>query len=240
MSPVTRMSNTIHPAGCRPGRDAAPQARDEDMCVYGANSGGVIAAIAAARQGRTVILIEPGRHLGGMTSGGLGLTDHGEKAAIGGLSREFYRRVAAHYRQAGTPLDDQRQGPGWSHEPHVAERVFEDWVKEYPIAVIREHRLASVIREGRRLLAIGLDHAPPDERGAPAAAPLRPNALRVAARMFIDASYEGDLMARAGVSYTTRRESRGQYGESLAGIRHRPGDLAIDPYVRPGRPESRA
>lgn len=221
-----------------------------DLCVYGATSGGVIAAVAAARRGRAVVLVEPGRHVGGMTSGGLSLTDFGCKDSIGGLSLAFYDRVAAYYQDDDAPgsVDtagpDHPEGRGWTHEPHVAEGIFRDWIDEYGIRVVWNSRVSAVRRDGARIGAMTLDLAPPDERGAPAGAAAEAGYLEIEAAVFIDASYEGDLMAQAGVGYTTVRESRAQYGEPLAGLcyasraHHSHPAAFLDPYVRPGHPES--
>ncbi len=174
---------------------AQPPRRDYDVVVYGSTAGGVIAAVSAAREGLSVALVTPGEHLGGMVSGGLGWTDYGKKEVIGGYSLEFFERVGRKY---GRPIE-------WHFEPHVAEEVFEDLVKEARIAVFRRERLAEsggIRREGTRLTEIIA------ERGA-----------RYAARVFVDASYEGDLMAQAHVGYTWGRESTAEYHESLAGVR---------------------
>ena len=189
-----------------------------DICVYGATSGGVTAAIAAAKQGRSVVLIEPSRHLGGMTSGGLGWTDYGKVESIGGLSREFFQRVTEWYRAAELPTDQWKQGVGLTHEPHVAETIFKNWLAEYHVEVVYEHRVATAHKDGSRLRTIVLDHAPPDDRGAPAALAANPAALQIEAAMWIDASYEGDVMAAANVSYQTSREAAKDHGESVAGV----------------------
>jgi hypothetical protein len=215
-----------------------------DVCVYGGTSGGVIAAIAVAQQGRSVVLVEPGRHLGGMTSGGIGLTDFGRKETIGGLSREFYRRVEEYYRHddhhgdTSTAGPDHPEGRGWTHEPHVAEMIFRDWLADYGVPIIFNSRISVARKTSTRLRSITLDYAPPDHRGAPAASATEPGYLEVEAAMFIDASYEGDLIALTGVSYTTQRESRAQYDESLAGVCYSNGGHNIDPYRQPGQPES--
>lgn len=214
-----------------------------EVCVYGATVGGVAAAIAATTRGRTVIIIEPGRHVGAMTSGGLGWTDHGHKDTVGGLAGEFYRRIAAHYQAQGVSLDDQRQGPGWSHEPHVAENILRDWLAESGIRVVFEHRLAGVEMGDGRIRTLRFDHAPPDADGAPAPVAAATGALVVEAGIAIDATYEGDLLAAAGVPYAVAREGVADYGEPMAGVRHaslkdKGVDLAVDPYRVPGRPES--
>ena len=169
-------------------------ARQFDVVVYGGTSGGVIAAVAAAREGAAVALLEPGRHLGGMSSGGLGWTDHGHKETIGGYSREFYERVGKYY--------DKRIV--WYFEPHVAERVFNDMPAEAGVKVFLEHRLkekGGVRKQGSRITSIRMEDGS-DFR----------------ARVFVDSTYEGDLMAQAGVSYTVGRESVAQYGEEAAGV----------------------
>jgi hypothetical protein len=167
-----------------------------DLVVYGGTAGGVITAVTAAREGLRVLLLEPGRHLGGMVSGGLGWTDYGRKEVIGGYSLEFFERVGAKY---GRPIE-------WHFEPHVAEAVFNDLVKEAGVHVLFDAPLrerAGVRKEGTVLSEIITT------RGA------------YHARMFADASYEGDLMAQAGVSYTWGREGIAEYNESLAGVRDR-------------------
>jgi len=174
---------------------AQPQAAAFDLVVYGGTAGGVVTAIAAAREGLRVAIVEPGQHLGGMVSGGLGKTDYGKKEVIGGYSREFFERVGKAY---GEPLS-------WYFEPHVAEQVLRAWVDESRVTVAygeRLHEKTAVERDGTRIVAIIT------ERGT-----------RFAARLFADASYEADLMAQAGVSYTIGREGSAQYGESLAGRR---------------------
>ena len=182
-----------------------------DVCVYGGTAGGVIAAIQAAQMGKHTVLLEVGRHLGGMTTGGLGATDIGNKAAIGGLSREFYRRLGRHYGQPET----------WKFEPHVAEEIFKSWVLEAKVPVYYQQELAAVKRSGARITQITLA-----------------NGNKVRAKMFIDATYEGDLMAKAKVSYTVGREPNARYGETLNGVRDKTPShqfvVPVDPYLRPG------
>src|SRR5438045_9064979 len=127
-----------------------------DVCVYGGTAGGVAAAVTVSKEGKSVILIGPGRHLGGMSSGGLGQTDFGNKQVIGGLSRQFYRRVGKFYGQE----------EGWQFQPHHAEAVFEEWVKENNVRVVREQRIKSVRKDGRRIVAIALEKTPTDETNA--------------------------------------------------------------------------
>lgn len=185
-----------------------------DLCVYGGTSGGVVAAVEAARRGLSVALVAPEHRLGGMTSGGLGMTDIGEKSAIGGIAREFYRRVGRRY---GVEME-------WRFEPHVAEAVFEDWLAETDARVFRGEFLDKVNVVARRVVALRTL-----------------SGLVVRARAFVDTSYEGDLMAAAGVSHTVGREGNAKYGERLNGAQVHAGHqfaVPVDPYRIEGRPES--
>lgn len=173
------------------------QARQFDLVVYGGTPGGVITAVAAAREGLKVVLLEPRMHLGGMVSGGLGWTDYGKKEVIGGYSLEFFERVGAKY---GEPI-------AWHFEPHIAEAVFKEMAAEAGVTVVYRQRLkerSGVAKTGARVVELVTE-----------------DGSRFRAAMFADASYEGDLMAQAGVSYTFGREGIDQYGESLAGVRDR-------------------
>ena len=191
------------------------EAIEADVCIYGGTSGGVAAAVQASRMGKTAVVAEFGRHLGGLSSGGLGATDIGNKGAIGGISREFYRRLGQHYGEEET----------WKFEPHVAEQTFHDMLKEAKVRVLLEQRLAGVTKQGGRILEITMENG---------------NVFR--AKMFIDASYEGDLMAGAKVSYRVGREANALYGEALNGIRvntpKHQFQVSVDPYVKPGDPAS--
>lgn len=188
-----------------------------DVCVYAGNAAGIAAAVAAAREGRRILVIEPSRWLGGMTGGGLVHIDWGRPEAAGGTAKKILR----------DGLTDSQY-----------RRLFADLAKEHGVEILYEHRVASVIKDGATITAIVLDHAPPDRFGCPIAQPKSAGAVTVRARMFIDCSYEGDLMAKAGVSYTYGRESRDHYGESLAGVRPAMAVYPVDPYVRPGEPRS--
>lgn len=188
-----------------------------DICIYGGTASGVMAAVTAVKQGRTAVIVEPSRWLGGMTGGGLSHVDWGRASAVGGTALSI---LSKNY-----------------NDPQYRE-VFRGLVKKYRIQVIYEHRLASVQKEGTSIRSIVLDHAPPDAVGCPAAAATKTNAMTISAKVFIDCSYEGDLMAKAGVSYTWGRESRDEYGESLAGVRPNLAVYDIDPYVTPGEPKS--
>ena len=184
----------------------AAEPRRFDVVVYGGTASGVVAAVSASREGMKVILIEPGRHLGGMVSGGLGATDHGNRGAIGGISREFFRRVLAHYVKEYGPASPQVKdcSDGFKFEPHVAESIFLDMVREAKVEVVFESTLSQVERQGSRIVSIATG------RGE-----------TFLGEIFIDASYEGDLMAKAGVKYAIGREGRAEYGESIAGVQAR-------------------
>jgi hypothetical protein len=190
------------------------QAVNTDLCVYGGVSGAIISAIEGAERGLRVALVTPGWHLGGMTSGGLGMTDIGNKSAIGGKAREFYQRVGNHYR---TEIE-------WRFEPSVAEQVFEDWLQESNIQTFRGQYLDQVIKENNAIKSL-----------------LTTSGLQINARIFIDATYEGDLMARAGVSYHVGREANSTHGETMNGQHIRDlhqFEAPVDPYVIPGTPGS--
>ena len=214
---------------------------ESDVCVFGGTSGGIVAALQAQRLGKTVVIVNPSRYLGGLTTGGLGATDIGNKAAVGGLSREFYRRMARHYANDSAWTRETRtdyfakRGSGqaaasnlttadatmWTFEPHVAEKIYLEMIAEARVPVLLEQRLASVRKKGARITEIKMENG---------------NVFR--AKMFIDATYEGDLMAKAGVSYTVGREGNAQYHETLDGIRAQTPkhqfSVPVDPYVKPG------
>jgi hypothetical protein len=173
-----------------------------DDVVYGGTAGGVMAAVSAAREGLNTALLEPGRHLGGMVSGGLSWTDTGKKEVIGGYALEFYLRVGRHYQ-----LSRYGQEIGWIHEPHVAEEILRAMVREAGVTLFEQSRLRE--HEGVR------------KTGAQVNEIVMENGDSFQARVFIDSTYEGDLMAQAGVQYTYGREGRQQYGETLAGVRDR-------------------
>jgi len=183
-----------------------------DICIYGGTSSGVIAAYTAARLGKTVLLIEPGKHLGGMSSGGLGLTDIGNKYAISGLALDFYRRIGQHYGKFEQ----------WVFEPHVAENLFIDYIKRAKVEVLYRSRLTSVTKKGNLISEIILESLNKTVSN-----------YRVTAKIFIDCSYEGDLMAKAGVSYTVGREGNDVYQETFNGVQFMKGHQmldGIDPY----------
>ena len=228
---------------------AGAQTVTYDVVVYGGTSAGIIAAVQAKRMGKSVVVVAPEKHLGGLSAGGLGFTDTGDKSVIGGLSREFYQRVWSHYdrpeawkwqkreqygnKGQGTPAMDGAQRTMWIFEPHVAEKVFEDFVAEYKIPVHRNewlNRASGVSKRSGRIVSL-----------------TTLSGRTYTGRMFLDATYEGDLMAAAGVTYHLGREAQATYGEKWNGVqtgvlhhRHHFGVLQgpISAYVVPGDPKS--
>ena len=219
------------------GTAAVAAVTEAEVCVYGGTSAGVIAAVQARQMGKSVVLVEAGQHLGGMSVEGLGGSDIDNQPfqnspAVGGLALEFYRRISAHYgrTQAFEAMLAARGKDTklWRFEPHVAEAVWDAWVQEASVTVLRGHRLKEkkgVTREGTRIVALHFE-----------------NGAEVRAKVFLDATYEGDLLAFAGVSFAVGREGNAKYGETNNGIRtdttHKQHDKPIDPYVIPGDPKS--
>ena len=223
---------------------ARAETRDFDIVVYGGTSGGITAAVQGARMGKSVVLISPTTHLGGLSTSGLGLTDLGQDAILGGLSREFYHRLYVHYQSnsawnwqtrssytasgQNTPAFNNTTQIASVFEPKVAEAIFSALLSEHAVPVIRG-RLdldIGVVMEGARITALRLEDG------------------RVyRGRMFIDATYEGDLLPGAGVSFTVGREANTLYGETIDGVqvaRSSGNQLpnGIDPYLQPGVPAS--
>ncbi len=226
-------ASAIHrPAG-------AAEAGRRDLVVYGGTAGGIIAAVSAAREGASVIVLEPGDHVGGMVTGGLGRTDLGVSATIGGMAAEFYRRIKTHYddpaawkfqtrdeylaggkRQAQTLSDDK----WWFHEPSAASSVLREMMKEAGVTLLKGHRLAGVEKSGTRIVSLRCE-----------------NSAEFGGRVFIDATYEGDLLAAAGVTYRVGRESAAEYGEQYAGVlpwkvsTRKQWDVDLSPYDDDGK-----
>jgi hypothetical protein len=200
-----------------PLRGAEPRSLSADVCVYAGNAAGIAAAIAAAREGARVLVVEPSRWLGGMTGSGLIHIDWGRSEAAGGLAKKI--------------LNDGLTDPQYR-------RRFANLAQQQGVEILYEHRVASVTKTGATITSLVLDYAPPDRFGCPIAQPKTVGAVTVTARLFIDCSYEGDLMAKSGVTYTFGRESRDHYGENLAGVRPPLAVYDIDPYVKPGDPRS--
>ncbi len=223
-----------------------PNTYSADIIIYGGTSGAITAAVEVVQSGKTVIVVSPDKHLGGLTSGGLGYTDTGNKAVIGGLSREFYHRVYMHYsdsaswkwqkqsefgnRGQGTVAMDGENRTMWLFEPHVAEKVFEDFIAENQITVYRDewlNRENGVEKNNGKMVSF-----------------TTLSGKKFEGKIFIDATYEGDLMATAGVSYHVGRESTAQYNEHWNGVQtgvfqhghHFKSD--ISPYKIEGDPAS--
>ena len=204
-------------AGCKTQNDSAFNA---DIIIYGETSAAVIAAVEAVQSDKSVIVVSPDKHLGGLTAGGLGYTDTGNKAVIGGLSRDFYHRVYNHYNDSaawvwqkhseygnkgqGTVAMDGENRTMWIFEPHVAERIFEEYIDENNITVLRDEWLnrdsGTMVSDGKIVSFATL------------------SGKTFSGKIFIDATYEGDLMAAAGVSYHVGRESTAQYNEQWNGV----------------------
>ncbi len=210
-----------------------------DVVVYGGTSAGVAAAVQVSRMGHSVVLIEPTRHIGGLTSGGLGFTDSGDKRVIGGIAREFYQRIRKHYdnpaawvHEKSTDYSRYRSGEDamWTFEPKVAESLFHELLREAKVQLIMGERLdrkSGVKTDRGRILSITAE-----------------SGRIFRGKQFIDATYEGDLMAAAKVRYTVGREANSQYSETLNG--NQPSRNThnhrfvrnVDPYVEPGNPAS--
>ncbi|HPG41697.1 MAG TPA: FAD-dependent oxidoreductase [bacterium] len=226
-----------------------------DVVVYGGTSSGIIAAIQAKHMGKSVVIIAQGSRIGGLTTGGLGQTDIGNKAAIGGLARDFYRRIRVYYdddanwkwqrrqeyRDSGQTRTAQDESCMWTFEPSAALQVFQDMITENDIHIIYNQRLnreTGVEKHKKRIVSITME-----------------SGLILYGKMFIDATYEGDLMAAAGVSYTVGREANSQYHETLNGVQAEGNGISlegkklqnfayhdfvegVDPYIIQGDPQS--
>ena len=218
--------------------------KNYDVVVYGGTSAGVTAAVQAARMGKTVVIIEPSNHLGGMTSNGLGATDIGNGQTVGGIAKEFYQNIYAYYSnsanwQYGQSFDAYKNlAVNFGHigadtmssfEPHVAENIFKQFLQIYSIPVFYNERLnfnSGVIKNGSNINQIVMD-----------------SGTTFKGKIFIDATYEGDLMAKSGVSYAVGRESNSLYQETLNGVIFNTNGphqfaLKVDPYVTKGNPAS--
>lgn len=217
---------------------AAAETTEREIVIYGGTSAAISAAIQAKRLGKTVIVVSPDKHLGGLTSGGLGWTDSGKKEAIGGVSREFYQRLKKHYDKPEAWIHQKPEKYSryrkeddamWVFEPKVAEQTYENWISELEIEVVRDEwldRENGVEMDGNRIAAITT---------------LSGKTYR--GRIFMDTTYEGDLLAAAGVSYATGREPNSMYGETLNGVQTANAtkhqfDYPVSAYVVPGDPSS--
>lgn len=242
MSGILLLLLALHVCAEEPSNRDLP-AHSLDIVVYGGTSSGIIAAIAARRSGKSVALLEPSQHLGGLTTGGLGSTDIGKKYAVGGLAREFYHRVRLHYRRNDAwvhetpdgykhrfPRFSPDQDTMWTFEPHVASKIYREMLTEagvQPLLGQRLDRERGVEKTDGRVASLSTE-----------------SGQAFVGKMFIDATYEGDLMAAAGVSYHVGREANHVYGETLNGVQPRLNTKnhrfthQVDPYVVPGDPSS--
>jgi hypothetical protein len=221
--------------------------RRADVVVYGATSAGIAAAIQVSRMGHTALLLNPGTQVGGLTTGGLSWTDIGNKQVIGGIAREFYKRIKqkyddpaawvhqtqAHYGQISNLAKLGEQDAMWTFEPKVASLVYREMLAEARIEIVPNARLN--LRSGKGVL----------KKGDRLEAMVTESGDRYEGKVFIDATYEGDLMAKADVKYVTGREANAEYGESHNGVqpdhvhRHQfPDGVHISPYVVPGNASS--
>lgn len=203
---------------------------DADVCVYGATASGVAAAVAIARDGYSVVIVEPTHQIGGLLGSGFRMAQDVPYADhLGGLTGEFYRM------DINFPPLRHIQG---ASKYSIA--ALKELIGRYAdkITIITDHRLSSVAVSDKRIRSANFEYAPPDEDGVPLPVRKSDHLLQVSAKMFIDASYEGDLMAKAGVSYRIGKESRAKYGESLAGTVVSKKFPGVDPYVVKGHPES--
>lgn len=219
---------------------------EADVVVYGGTSAGVATAVQVVRMGKSAIIVSPDPHLGGLTAGGLGWTDTGNKEAIGGISREFYHRVWKHYQHddswewqersdygdvgLGARAADGNKRTQWTFEPHVAEQIFEDFIAENKITVLRDewlNRKTGVEVQNGEITSMTMI-----------------SGKKFKAKIFVDATYEGDLMAAAGVSYHVGREANSVYDENWNGVQtgtlhHKHWFMSdISPYKIAGDPES--
>ncbi len=235
--------------------DAQSQNMEYDIVIYGGTSAGIAAAIQSSRMGKSVIMIEPSSRIGGLTTGGLGQTDIGNKQVIGGISREFYEGIKRHYdeptnwkwqtrqeyRDGGQTRTAEGEEAMWTFEPSAALKVYESMMKPENITVVYNQRLNrknGVKKQGQKMVEIEME-----------------TGEKYRGKMFIDATYEGDLMATAGVSYSVGRESNSEYGETLNGVQANKVSMTlgrtisrnsihhnfidgVDPYIVKGDPSS--
>lgn len=228
---------------------SAPKSFEADVVIYGGTSAAVIAAVQVEKMGKSALIVSPDLHLGGLSSAGLGSTDSGVKSVIGGLSREFYHRIWRHYQENSAWTFQKRPNENgdeetsnerfggidgktetmWVFEPHAAEKIFDDFIRENEISVWRGERLdreRGVVMDGKSIRSI-----------------TTLSGKVFSGRMFIDATYEGDLLAAAGVTFTVGREANALYDETLNGIQTEKGIYhqfsgPVDPYVERGNPAS--
>ena len=198
---------------------AKPKNHTADVCVYGATPAGIVAAVAAKQEGLTVVLVEPSRWVGGILGAGIKpMQDCPEPRAVGGLTSTKVFKTG-------------------NNPPQIRES-FADWLKEEGIPVVFEHRVHSADKDGTRITKLHLEHAPPDEWGIPVPRAIDDSDTTVTAKVFIDASYEGDLLPAAKVSYAFGREAQEKFNESVAGVGPPTNWTSVSPFITPGDPAS--
>ncbi len=234
---------------------AQKKEKGADVIVYGGTSAGIAAAIQSSRMGKSVILIEPTNRIGGLTTGGLGQTDIGNKIAIGGISREFYENIKTYYDDfsnwkwqkkseyldGGQTRTERGENSMWTFEPSAALSVYQDMISKEDISLVYNERLnreKGIKKRDGKILSIQME-----------------SGKVFSGKVFIDATYEGDLLAAVGVTYTYGRESNDQYGETLNGVQANIKNTSllgvvskngfnhnfvqgVDPYIKKGNPES--
>lgn len=192
-----------------------PKKHEKDVVIYGATPSGLSSALQASRMGLSVIIAEFSRNFGGMTASGLGATDIGAKEAVGGIAKEFYETIGKQYNQEILQ----------SFEPKIAKRVFQSWIDEYELEIYYEQHLECVEMNNGKITKVTME-----------------DGTVYSGKVFIDSTYEGDLFAKAGVSYHVGRESNATYNEIYNGIQfggqHHKFETWIDPYVIEGNPDS--
>jgi hypothetical protein len=190
-----------------------------DVCIYGATPAGIVAAVTAKQEGCSVLIIEPGRWVGGILGAGIKpMQDCAAPQAVGGLTTSKIFTLGK--------------------QPDTIRAAFAAWLAEEKIPVLFEHRVQRVEKSGTAITKLILELAPPDKNGVPAPKATKLNAATVEAKVFIDASYEGDLMAAAKVPYAVGREAANAFNEELAGVGPTTNWTPIDPYIVPGDPKS--
>lgn len=215
-----------------------------DIVIYGGTPAAISAAIQAKRMGARAVVVSPDSRIGGLTTGGLGQTDIGNKSVFGGIALEFYRAIADWYRDEAHWTRERREAylpdgqcagtkgadSMWTFEPSAALAILEGWVERDGLTVLRGEKIdrspGGVTKKGNEIVSFRTL-----------------SGKTLAGRVFIDATYEGDLMAAAGVSYVVGREANAKYGETISGIqrreaRHHQFHPGVDPYVVRGDPSS--
>jgi len=230
----------------------SPAKQSYDVVVYGGTAAGIATAVQVRRMGGSVVVIEPTQRIGGLTTGGLGQTDIGNKAAIGGISQEFYQRLKAYYQRpeawshqpresyqsAGQSITSSGEDAMWTFEPRAALQVLQELVDAYEVPIVYEERLDRTGNTGPKVVGLGVTL----EKERIVSIQMESGKI-FRGKMFIDATYEGDLLAVAGVNYTVGREANARYGETYNGVqvkhsRHHQFQRGVDPYIEKGNPQS--